>query len=65
MARSGGRTLPVGVLVCVDSRYVMTECSQHMIKWWKQNEFLLPFLDQHLLDIAFYDSENPQNVRVR
>ena len=42
----------------------MTDCSQKMIEWIKQNRFLAPFIEQGLMDIAFYDVENPQNVYV-
>ena len=41
---------------------MMTDCSQKMIKWIKQNRFLEPLINQGLMDVAFYDVENPQNV---
>lgn len=40
----------------------MTDCSQKMIKWIEQNRFLEPLINQGLMDVAFYDVENPQNV---
>ena len=62
MAKSRSSAVFVGPAASVDCRYVMTDCSQKMIKWLKQNHFLEPFIKEGLMDVAFYDAENPQNV---
>ena len=62
MAKSRSGAVLVGPAISVDRRYVMTDCSQKMIKWIKQNRFLEPLINQGLMDVAFYDVENAQNV---
>lgn len=43
-------------------QFVMTDCSQKIINWWKRNEYLKPYMDQGYLDVCLYDVETMGNV---
>lgn len=42
--------------------YVMTDCSQKIIDWWKKNEFLKSFMEKGYLDVSLYDVEKEGDV---
>ena len=40
----------------------MTDCSPHILSWWKTNELLKEFIDRGYLDIALFDVYNPSDL---
>ena len=44
--------------------FVLTDCSQAIIDWWKQSEYLNPLIEKGYLDICNYDVESTYDVRV-
>ena len=57
--------MSVFVVVCnvfFIRRYVMTDCSPHILSWWKTNELLKEFIDRGYLDIALFDVYNPSDL---
>ena len=42
--------------------YVMTDCSQKIIEWWKTNLFFKEYIKNGVLDFAYYDVEKGGQV---
>lgn len=44
--------------------FVLTDCSQAIIDWWKTNDYLKPFIEKGYLDMCYYDVESTHEVGV-
>ena len=52
----------VTLFISLHSRYIMTDCSPHILSWWKANESLREFIDRGYLDIALFDVYSPSDL---
>ena len=42
--------------------FVMTDCSQAIIDWWKSSDYFKEYISKGYVDVCLYDCEKSQNV---